>query len=783
MLFVLALLACKDRQGGDDVDDTADTGTVDTGLEDEALITEGPALGDCTPQTGSEGVALSGVLLLESGPEFGVVLSQDGEITCVGDCDVSQATVVCTEGIIGAGVIDSHDHMQYNSLPPWRIGPEFSDRYDWRSDGRYFEYKSAYNDIIGDYGCQIMRWAETRAIGGGSTSAVGVYYDSCISGGLRNLDESDWAHGLDYAMDYSSRTVTSSVDAGDAEEYREELADGSRDVILDHVAEGWNSSVGSELDYMHEIGMTGPGFVVVHGSNATTAQLARLASEGTGVIWSPRSNLSLYGGTTPAHVARTLGVSIALGPDWSPSGSHTPRDELLCADDWLSSTGTPISDRAIWAMGTSDAARVLGLDGVLGTLETGAKADVVVFPYSQTPYRAAIDATAEEVLLVQVNGEAVFGDPALIAQLSPQSTCEAIEVCGEMREYCVSWSVESTESSLLGALAKTQVDDQSLEYTRELLGLFQCEGESRGACTPLETSPQDPDADGIAQDVDLCIDVWNPLQGDHDGDGIGDACDVCPLMPDATDCEHDPVDIDDDGVLYDADICPVNWDPDQSDSDNDGKGDACDRCPETSNPGDAPCPMGVDALQDETHPEHPAEGERVELSGLVVTGRRGGSNGGFFVQDPNLDEYAGIYIYDRSSADVDIGDVVSISGTYLEYNGLAELENPDVTVTGSMELAPKVVSACDVATGGAKAEAHESMLVQVDSVSVSDENPDAPDDYGTFEVEGCLWVDDTLSTDHEVHPEVGTSYTSIVGPMTYGYSQYRILPRSLDDVR
>lgn len=782
MLILLSLLACKDRQGGDDVDDTGDTGTVDTGVEELPLITTGPELGDCTPQSGEQGVALSGVLLLESGPEFGVVLMDGGEITCVGDCDVSAATVVCTEGIIGAGVIDTHDHMQYNSLPPWRIDPEFSDRYDWRSDGRYYDYKSAYNDIIDDYGCQIMRWAETRAIGGGATSAVGVYYDSCISGGLRNLDESDWAHDLDYAMDYSSRTVTSSVDADDAEEYREELADGSRDAILDHVAEGWNSSVGQELDHMHDIGMTGPGFVVVHGTNATTGQLARLASEGTGLIWSPRSNLSLYGGTTQAHVARTLGVPLALGPDWSPSGSHTPRDELLCADDWLSATGTPITDQEIWAMGTSDAADVLGLDGVLGTLETGAKADVVVFPYSQTPYRAAIDATAEEVLLVLVDGEAVFGATELTDAMSPQSTCEAIEVCGETRNYCLSWNVASTESTLKDALSRTQVENQSLEYTRELLGLFQCEGESRGACTPIETSPQDPDADGIAQDVDLCPDVWNPLQGDHDGDGIGDVCDVCPLMPDATDCEHDPVDVDDDGVLYDADICPVHWDPDQSDSDNDGKGDACDPCPEVYNPGDAGCPLGVNVIQDETHPDHPAEGERIELSGLVVTGRRGGSNGGFFVQDPSLEEFAGLYIYDKSTAEVSVGDVVSVSGTYLEYNGLAELESPTVTVTGSQTLEPKVVSACEVATGGSKAEAHESMLVRVEGVSVSDENPDAPDDYGTFEVEGCLWVDDTLSTDHEVHPSVGTSYTSITGPMTYSYSEYRILPRDLDDI-
>lgn len=66
----------------------------------------------------------------------------------------------------------------------------------------------------------------------------------------------------------------------------------------------------------------------------------------------------------------------------------------------------------------------------------------------------------------------------------------------------------------------------------------------------------DSDQDGIPDDADICPLQWNPDQADVDDDGKGDACDDCPNVPD----------------------------PAQADSDGDGAGDACDNCPEEPNP-------------------------------------------------------------------------------------------------------------------------------------------------------------------------------------------------------
>jgi len=97
----------------------------------------------------------------------------------------------------------------------------------------------------------------------------------------------------------------------------------------------------------------------------------------------------------------------------------------------------------------------------------------------------------------------------------------------------------------------------------------------------------DPDEDGLPDYQDNCPDVPNPSQDNSDGDPYGDACDDDDdndLIPDVDDnCptvqNSEQYDWGDgDGVGDECDNCLFVWNPDQIDSDGDGKGDACDCC-------------------------------------------------------------------------------------------------------------------------------------------------------------------------------------------------------------
>ena len=49
-------------------------------------------------------------------------------------------------------------------------------------------------------------------------------------------------------------------------------------------------------------------------------------------MWSPFSNLWLYGATTDVAAARARGLRLCLGSDWAPSGTKNLLGELKVAD-------------------------------------------------------------------------------------------------------------------------------------------------------------------------------------------------------------------------------------------------------------------------------------------------------------------------------------------------------------------------------------------------------------------------------------------------------------------
>lgn len=100
-----------------------------------------------------------------------------------------------------------------------------------------------------------------------------------------------------------------------------------------------------------------------------------------------------------------------------------------------------------------------------------------------------------------------------------------------------------------------------------------------GTDTPDSVVPGDLDGDGVADLVDNCPLVVNPLQEDANANGYGDACEAQLISPC---CLPDVCMLDSDGdQLPDAlDLCPWTFNAggveSNIDSDQDGLGDACD---------------------------------------------------------------------------------------------------------------------------------------------------------------------------------------------------------------
>ncbi|MBI5488097.1 MAG: hypothetical protein HY905_12260 [Deltaproteobacteria bacterium] len=807
---LLLPLGCgDDGSGGDagpdvvpdaDAESDADGDASDAG-DDGGDSDIPPLWRPCTTTVGAgAGLTLRGTVLTpdDAIPDGEVLLdTATGRIICVAeDCstrpEASGGTLLCTAGVILPGLIDAHDHIAYGIQPRWNHGTRlYLSRYDWQGTPEYWSFGRPYDELQGSLQCQMDKYGEARMALGGATSVQGsAGAAACADPILRNLDMRGVNGFSGWTMEERVSRI-SGLSASNAADIVAGLADGSIDAFVPHIGEGLDEASRAEFDTLADLGLILPGTAVIHGTGAGTIELARLAAAGAGLIWSPRSNVDLYGLTTDIPVARNLGVRVALGPDWLPSGSASVLDELKCVDDldavYYDDAWT---DRQLVEAVTSVAAEVLHIDAFVGRLQEGLLADVTVIHGDRLdPYRAVIAAAPQDVALVLRGGRLLAGDEDLAAPLATPF-CEPVDACGTPKTICVKTTDSPTDGrnetlaeltarlrTALEAARLTDDDydpaDLSTTCQYDLAPLFACTPPpacrfGRGDITGTPTA-DDGDGDGADDAADDCPAVFNPAQSDFDGDGAGDACDPCPLDPGSLACPPpDPTDVDRDGVADVIDNCPRVQNPSQADADGDGTGDACERTALT-----------IYDVQDAARPLHPAEGSTVFFEDVVVTAVFAD---GAFVQEPGGGPYGGILVYAGSAPAVAVGDRVDVSGTYEEYAGESEISSPVLTRRGAGTPAvPEVVLPADVATGGSLAESYEGVLVVVESVAVTDANPDAPADYNEFEVDGALRVDDAF---YRILPDPvpGNTFSRLAGVLRFTHADFKLEPRGAGDV-
>jgi hypothetical protein len=108
-------------------------------------------------------------------------------------------------------------------------------------------------------------------------------------------------------------------------------------------------------------------------------------------------------------------VTLALGSDWSPTGSKNLLRELQVARVVATVRNLGLSDRDLVDMVTRNPARALRWDHALGSLAPGRRADLLVLAgKAGDPYRRLVEATERSVVLVAVNGVVRYGQPRFL---------------------------------------------------------------------------------------------------------------------------------------------------------------------------------------------------------------------------------------------------------------------------------------------------------------------------------------------------------------------------------
>ena len=101
-----------------------------------------------------------------------------------------------------------------------------------------------------------------------------------------------------------------------------------------HLSEGIDEPSRAEFDSLVNNQLVIDELVVIHGTALTATEFGLMAQVDASLVWSPMSNLLLYGDTADIAAADDAGVSISISPDWAPSGAKNVLHEVKIADWW-----------------------------------------------------------------------------------------------------------------------------------------------------------------------------------------------------------------------------------------------------------------------------------------------------------------------------------------------------------------------------------------------------------------------------------------------------------------
>ena len=178
----------------------------------------------------------------------------------------------------------------------------------------------------------------------------------------------------------------------------------------------------TDIRYLMQMGVLDEHWILAHCVHATELDLEQVAHVGASMVYTPTSEAIRGAGIGPIANAADLGIVTALGTDGPMVDYSDDMFEQIKAcvlmqhQRHLDPTRMPI-ERAV-EMATLGGAKAAGLDGEIGSLDVGKRADIAIFDMRrphvgvlQRPLSAFVGAgKGSDAKVVMVDGKVVYRD-------------------------------------------------------------------------------------------------------------------------------------------------------------------------------------------------------------------------------------------------------------------------------------------------------------------------------------------------------------------------------------
>lgn len=138
----------------------------------------------------------------------------------------------------------------------------------------------------------------------------------------------------------------------------------------------------TDIEFLHRLGVLDQKWILAHAINARDRDIELIAQSGASVSHTPTSESARGGGTNPVRHFREAGVLVALGSDGPMVDTSVDMVEqmksVVLFQNQIHFDPSAMTPLEALEMSTIEAARAVGLDDRLGSIEPGKRGDVAI---------------------------------------------------------------------------------------------------------------------------------------------------------------------------------------------------------------------------------------------------------------------------------------------------------------------------------------------------------------------------------------------------------------------